>query len=76
MLGGHTGRVSSVAVLASDRVVSASDDNTLRIRDLESGQPIISFVSDTAISCIAAVGNDFIAAGSANGAVHILKLQE
>jgi len=39
-LEGHTGRVTAVAVVDSRRAVSASDDGTLRVWDLESGQTL------------------------------------
>jgi WD40 repeat protein len=66
-----------VAVLADGRrAVSGSRDNTLRLWDLESGEVIATFTGDAAITCVAVARDDLFVAGSANGAVHILRLIE
>jgi WD40 repeat protein len=76
-LEGHTGWVGSVAVLADGRsVLSGSDDGTLRLWDLESGDVIATFIADAGITCVAVARDDLFVAGSANGAVHILRLIE
>ncbi len=54
----------------------AHGDNTLRLWDLESGEVIATFTGDAAITCVAVARDDLFVAGSANGAVHILRLIE
>jgi WD40 repeat protein len=76
-LEGHTGGVTAVAVLADGRrALSGSRDNTLRLWDLESGDVIATFIADAGITCVAVARDDLFVAGSANGAVHILRLIE
>ena len=59
------------------RAVSGSDDNTLKVWDIESGQVLATFTADGSIDGCA-VGPDgvTIVAGDSTGAVHILRLME
>jgi WD40 repeat protein len=77
-LKGHTNRVGSVVVTPDGRrVVSASDDNTLKVWDLETGSAICSFMMDAALHACA-VGQDgaTIVAGDMRGRVHFLRFEE
>jgi WD40 repeat protein len=56
------------------RALSGSKNGDLRLWDLESGQTIAAFTGDAAITCVAVARDDLFVAGSANGAVHILRL--
>ena len=56
-----------------DRVVSCSSDWSVIVWDVARGIPITSFVGDTRISCVTAVG-DLIVAGSYSCPVHTLQL--
>jgi WD40 repeat protein len=76
-LQGHTDHVLAVSVLADGRrALSGSNDGTLRLWDLESGEVIATFTGDAAITCVAVARDDLFVAGSANGALHILRLIE
>ena len=55
----------------------ASDDQTVKVWDLESGEVIASFNGDGALFCCAvAPGGTTIVAGGVSGHVHILRLEE
>lgn len=76
-LTGHTSRVNAVAVIPDDKwVISASDDNTLKVWDLKSREVIASFSGDSALECCAVVPDGVtIVAGEASGRVHFLRLE-
>jgi len=74
---GHTDWVTAVAVVADGRrALSGSLDNTLRLWDLDNGETLATFTGDAAITCVAVTRDDLFVAGSANGALHILRLIE
>ena len=59
------------------RAVSASEDSTLRVWDLESGEEIATFTGESAIlSCAFARDGRTIIAGEESGRVHFLRLIE
>jgi WD40 repeat protein len=59
------------------RAVSASDDRTLRLWDLESGQEIATFTGESKMaSCAIAPNGITIIAGDQSGRVHFLWLVE
>ncbi len=76
ILQGHLSGVTAVAALDGERAISASYDHTIRLWDLESGEVIATFHGEGPMLSVCAAGDDTFVAGSANGAVHILKLVE
>ena len=75
---GHTFGVTAMAVLIDGRrALSGSDDNTLRLWDLEKpGECFAGFTADAAMGCVAFARDDLIVAGSADGRIHILEISE
>jgi WD40 repeat protein len=81
-LTGHSGIVKAVAVTPDGRrTVLASDDQTLKVWDLESGKLIAAFSAEGALhACAVAPGSgrpwdSVIVAGGASGRVHFLRLE-
>jgi predicted ATPase len=76
-LEGHSGGVWSVALSGDGkRALSGSDDNTLKVWDLQSGEVIACFSGESAIWCCAiAPDGKTIVAGEASGRVHFLRLE-
>jgi WD40 repeat protein len=69
--------VFGVAVTADGkRAVSASDDKTLKVWDVESGLIIATFHCDVAPRCCAFVELERFVAGDFGGRVHVLLLEE
>ncbi|MBI3682915.1 MAG: hypothetical protein HY235_21285, partial [Acidobacteria bacterium] len=54
-------------------VVSGSDDGTLKVWEVASGQPIAIFTADADIVCCAAAPGGRIAAGDWLGRIHVLQ---
>ena len=76
-LEGHTDWVNGVAVSADGRrAVSASEDRTLKVWDLDTGALIATFTCDAAIHSCALIGVDELIVGDAGGRVHFLRLEE
>jgi WD40 repeat protein len=72
---GHEGWIWSVAVSPDCAyVISGSQDCTVRVWRIEDGRLIATFYGEDGITCVAAGRADLFLAGSANGAVHILRL--
>jgi WD40 repeat protein len=57
------------------RAVSASEDKTLKVWDLETGAVVATFTCDAAARCCAFAGDRRIVAGDESGRVHFLSLQ-
>ena len=55
------------------RALSASADKTLKLWDLETGNPLAAFTADSDLFAVA-VANDRFVAGSHDGRLHILRL--
>jgi WD40 repeat protein len=71
VLEGHTDSVNAVALTADGkRAVSGSDDNTLRVWDLKSGNCLAVFTCDAPVLCCAWSG-DVIAAGDRTRQFHL-----
>ena len=77
-LTGHDGRVGAVAISADGRhAVSGGDDGIVRVWDLVRGVELASFVSDSAITALAATpAATHVIAGALTGQVHLLELCE
>jgi WD40 repeat protein len=74
-LKGHRSSVNGVAITPDGRrAVSASQDNTLRVWDLESGKELALLTADSpTASCAVSLDAWTIVAGDATGNIHILK---
>jgi len=74
---GHTDPVEAVAVTPDGKhAISGSDDNTIRVWDIKTGQTISSFSGDGPLLALAiSPDGDTIVAGDASGRVHFLRLQ-
>jgi WD40 repeat protein len=76
--GGHISDINTMAVTPNGRrAVSASDDRTIRIWDLENGILLSSFTFDDSVLCcrFARTSGDMVVAGDKTGAVHFLRLE-
>ncbi len=77
-LEGRQSYVEAVAITPDGRrVVSASEDNTLKVWDLETGALICTFNCDGRVECVAVApdGRTFVA-GDAGGQVYVLRLEK
>ncbi|NJK73345.1 MAG: hypothetical protein HC942_03260 [Microcoleus sp. SU_5_6] len=74
---GHSHSVNAVAVTADGkRAISASEDNTLKVWDLWSGNVIASFTVESSIECCAIAPDGVtIVAGDESGRVYFLRLE-
>jgi WD40 repeat protein len=75
VLEGHSARVNHVVALSGERALSASDDNTLRLWDLENGNCESKIVADdpiTTFALTAEAGRGI--AGLANGKIFLFEL--
>jgi WD40 repeat protein len=73
---GYYDSVTSVALRGDGtRVVSASDDNTLAVCDLESRRTLATFHCDSSVLCCS-YNLALVIAGDALGQVHVLQLEE
>ncbi|KAB8321308.1 hypothetical protein SD81_005245, partial [Tolypothrix campylonemoides VB511288] len=69
--------VTALALTADGkRVISASNDNTLKVWNLETGEIIVSFAGEHPFSCCTvALDKRTIVAGDASGRVHFLRME-
>ncbi len=76
-LKGHTSTVWPISVTPDGRrAISASDDTTLKVWDIESGRIIAGFCGDGALnSCATTPDGKTIVAGEASGSVHFMRLE-
>jgi WD40 repeat protein len=74
---GHTSWINEVVVTSDGKkAISVSDDNTLKVWDLESGRKMVEFTGDGAIDSIALLPDGrTIIAGETSGRVHFLRLK-
>jgi WD40 repeat protein len=64
-------------VLADGRhALSGSDDCTLLMWDLATGECLAEYTADAVITCVAFARDDLVVAGSADGRLHILEIRE
>jgi len=69
---GHTSGVSSVLVLPDGRIASGSNDNTLRVWDLDNMKRTLTLQGrDCCISCVSILYDGRIVNGSCNNTLHI-----
>ena len=78
ILTGHAGGASAVAVTPDgQRAVSASDNKTVKLWNLETGEVLVIFTCDSAANCCAfSDALTLIVAGDAGGHLHFLRLEE
>ena len=76
-LNGHSSSVNAVAVTADGkRAISGSNDNTIKVWDLATGNVIASFTGESPIaSCVIAPDGVTIVAGDESGSVYSLRLE-
>ncbi|MEH2145501.1 WD40 repeat domain-containing protein [Nostoc sp.] len=76
-LTGHSKSVNAVVVTPNgQQVISASDDNTLKVWNLETAEVIATFIRESPIlCCVVAPDRTTIVAGEASGRVHFLRLE-
>jgi WD40 repeat protein len=76
-LGGHTWGVTSVCVTPDGRrAISGSDDHTLKVWELETGEVIATFTADGALyACAVAPDGVTTVAAGASDRVHFLRLE-
>jgi WD40 repeat protein len=77
-LTGHSDAVNAVAVAPDGRrVVSASDDNTVKVWNVETGEVLATFTCDSVAHCCAfSDAGKLIVAGNNGGHLHFLRLEE
>ena len=76
-LEGHSDYVNAVAMMAdSKRAVSASQDKTLKVWNLDSGAPLVTFTCDGASYSCAFIDDHKLIAGDACGHVYFLKFEQ
>ena len=56
------------------RALSASADKTLKLWDIETGDPLAAFTANSDLFAAAVAANDRFVAGSHDGRPHILRL--
>ena len=72
----HKGRVAALAVARTEagwKIVSSSSNRSVRLSDLAPVRLITSFAGDAGMWCPAATDSGLYAAGSEDGAVHVLE---
>ena len=77
-LSGHTGWVYGVALSRDgQRALSASNDNTVKLWNLETGEVLATFTCDSAVyRCAYSDAFKIIVAGDDGGRLHFLRLEE
>jgi NACHT domain- and WD repeat-containing protein len=76
-LRGHTDWVRGLAFGGSDRLISAAQDGTVRVWDIEGGTTVASFGTDDQLVSVAtdSASGTAIVAGGIHGALHFLQLE-
>jgi WD40 repeat protein len=76
-LAGHTEGVQAVALSADGRrALSGSYDTTLKVWDVDAGEPVAAFFGEGRITSVQlAADRKTVVAGDASGAVHLLRLE-
>ncbi|MFN6541439.1 MAG: WD40 repeat domain-containing protein [Nostoc sp. EkiNYC01] len=76
-LTGHNSGVNAVAIAPDGKTaLSGSEDNTLKVWDLQTAKEISTFIGESSINCCAVSPNGLtIVAGEQSGRVHFLHLE-
>ncbi|WP_063711959.1 WD40 repeat domain-containing protein [Kamptonema formosum] len=76
-LTGHTDEVNAVAITPDgQKAVSASEDNTLKLWDLNTGKEMATFTGEYPFNCCAVAADGVtVVAGDNSGRVHFLRLE-
>jgi WD40 repeat protein len=76
-LEGHRSAVYAVAVSPDGKhAVSGSEDDTLKVWDLSTGEEVTSFIGESQIyACSIAPNRNTIVGGGLSGKLHILQLE-
>jgi WD40 repeat protein len=76
-LRGHTDWVRGLSFASADQLVSASQDGTVRVWDLEHGTTLAGFGTDDQLVAVASdpASGTTIVAGGVHGALHFLRLE-
>ncbi len=75
---GHLGDVNSVASTSDGHAaLSALEDKTLKVRDVETGDCLATFETDSCVNCVTVSPDEkSFVAGDSLGRVHFLQLEE
>ena len=73
---GHAAPVRALAVLPDGRVVSCSDDHTLRVWDVASGETVTHFTLDAPVTALAVIGARQIVVGGPAGGPHLFRIEK
>jgi WD40 repeat protein len=71
---GHTGLVRCVAVLSPERIVSGSEDGTLRLWDVTTGVELQNLTLDRPITALVVDADGAVVAGDSLGYIHTFRL--
>ena len=73
-LKGHTRAIKDIAIYNEQYILSASEDNTLRLWDIKTGKYIVRYQADAELNACTIIDAQTIAAGDSLGRLHILEL--
>jgi WD40 repeat protein len=77
VLKGHEGAVTGLATISSRFLASASEDQTIKLWDLESGSSVVILHLDTGLSSLALTPDSkTLIVGDMAGTVHFLRVEE
>ena len=68
---GHNNSVTSLALLSNGKLASGSEDNKIKIWNLETYKEIGTIITDSLIYSLVALSNGWVAGGSEDGTIKI-----